>query len=77
VSVIHGGVAIRDFDMPPAFERREHHEEIGRAVALVFIIEPGRQSVGVASLPFPRLADRSRRRRHGPSALLAGAAPSY
>src|SRR5450631_884635 len=27
--------------MPPAFERREHHEEIGRAVALVFIIEPG------------------------------------
>src|ERR1700719_1762819 len=27
--------------MPPAFERREHHEEIGRAVALVFVIEPG------------------------------------
>jgi len=26
--------------MAPAFERREHHEEIGRAVALVFIIEP-------------------------------------
>jgi hypothetical protein len=28
-------------DLPPAFERREHHEEIGRAVALVFVIEPG------------------------------------
>jgi hypothetical protein len=26
--------------MPPTFERREHHEEIGRAVALVFVIEP-------------------------------------
>ena len=33
MSIIHGGVAIRDFDMPPAFERR-------RAVALVFVIEP-------------------------------------
>ena len=41
MSIIHGGVTIRDFDMPPAFERREHHEEIGRAVALVFVIEPG------------------------------------
>ena len=26
--------------MPPAFERCEHHEEIGRAFALVFVIEP-------------------------------------
>src|ERR1700682_1779284 len=26
--------------MAPAFERREHHEEIGRAVALVFAIVP-------------------------------------
>src|SRR5208283_601557 len=40
MSIIHGGVAIRDFDMPPAFERCEHHEEIGRAFALVFVIEP-------------------------------------
>src|ERR1700730_14097594 len=40
MSIIHGGVAIRDFDMPPAFERREPHEEIDRAVALVFVIEP-------------------------------------
>jgi hypothetical protein len=32
VSIIHGGVAIRDFDMAPAFEQREHHEQIGRAV---------------------------------------------
>jgi hypothetical protein len=52
VSIIHPGLAIRDFDMAPVFERREHHEEIGRAVfntsdipdvsyALVFVIEPG------------------------------------
>src|SRR5208282_4453113 len=40
MSIIHGGVAIGDFDMPPAFERCEHHEEIGRAFALVFVIEP-------------------------------------
>jgi hypothetical protein len=28
-------MAIGDFDMAPAFERREHHEEVGGAVALV------------------------------------------
>jgi hypothetical protein len=44
-SSVNSGVAIRDFDMPPAFERREDHEEIGRAVALVFIIEPDRPSL--------------------------------
>jgi hypothetical protein len=32
VSIIHGGVAIRDLDVAPAFEWREHHEEIGGAV---------------------------------------------
>ena len=42
VSVIHGGVAIRDFDVAPAFERRKHHEEVGGAVALVLVIETGR-----------------------------------
>ena len=42
VSVVHGGVAIRDFDMAPAFERRKHHEEVGGAVALVLVIATGR-----------------------------------
>jgi hypothetical protein len=27
VSIIHGGMAIRDFDMAPTFERSKHHEE--------------------------------------------------
>jgi hypothetical protein len=39
VSVIHGGVAICDLDMAPAFERSNHHEQIGGAVALVLVIE--------------------------------------
>ena len=42
VSVFHGGVAIRDFDTAPAFERCKHHEEVGGAVALVFVIATGR-----------------------------------
>jgi hypothetical protein len=36
--VIHGGVAVRDLDMPPTFQRREQHEQIGRAIAPVLII---------------------------------------
>ena len=36
------GVAIRDFEMAPAFERSKHHEEVGGAVALVLVIETGR-----------------------------------
>src|SRR5258708_38151793 len=31
-------MAIGDFDMAPAFERGEHHEEVGGAVALVLVI---------------------------------------
>src|SRR3981081_3545123 len=42
VSIIHGGVAVRDFDMAPALERSKHHEEVGGAVALVLVIETGR-----------------------------------
>jgi hypothetical protein len=34
VSVIHGGMAICDLDMTPAFKRSKLHEEIGGAVAL-------------------------------------------
>ena len=42
VSIIHGGVTIRHLDVTPAFERREHHEKIGDAVALVFVVATGR-----------------------------------
>ena len=44
VRVIHSGMAIGDFDVPPAFERSKHHEEIGGAVALILVIETGRAS---------------------------------
>jgi hypothetical protein len=27
--------------MPPAFQRREQHERVGRAVALIFVVVPG------------------------------------
>src|ERR1700681_2921481 len=39
-SKIDGGTAVGHFHMPPAFERCEHHEQVGRAVALVFVILP-------------------------------------
>src|SRR5215467_5959729 len=38
-SVIHGGMAICDLDVAPAFERSKHHEEIGGAIALLLITE--------------------------------------
>ena len=44
VSVVHGGMAIGDLDMAPAFERSKHHEEIGGAVALVLVVKTGRAS---------------------------------
>src|SRR2546430_7447140 len=43
-SVIHGGMAICDLDVAPAFERSKQHEEIGGAIALVLVIETGRAS---------------------------------
>jgi hypothetical protein len=42
--VIGGGVSIGDLDLAPALQRREHHEQIGHAVALVFVIVPDRLS---------------------------------
>ena len=39
VSVIDGGVAVRHLDVTLAFERREHHEQVGGAVALVLIVK--------------------------------------
>src|SRR5271166_214323 len=38
--VIGGGVAVGDLDAAPALERRENHEYVGHAVALVFVIVP-------------------------------------
>ena len=44
VSIIHGGVAICDFDMAPTFERREQHEQVGGSIALVLAIATGRDA---------------------------------
>jgi len=38
VGVIDGRAPVRDLHAPPAFERREHHEQIGHAIALVFVV---------------------------------------
>jgi hypothetical protein len=42
VSVVYGGVAIGDLDMPPAFQRGEHHEQIGGSIPLILIVVPRR-----------------------------------
>jgi hypothetical protein len=42
MSEIDGGTAVGHFHMPPAFERREQHEQVGGAVAFVFVIDPCR-----------------------------------
>src|ERR1017187_4468932 len=36
--IIHGSVTIGGFEMPPAFQWREHHEQIGCAITLVLVI---------------------------------------
>src|ERR1019366_8686967 len=51
---IDGGVTVGYLDMPPAFQRREHHEQICRAIALIL------QSVRFA-LASPRSARAFRR----------------
>ncbi len=38
LGVIDGGVMVGDFDMPPTLERRERHEQIGDAMAFVFVV---------------------------------------
>ena len=38
VSVIDRGVAVGHLDVTPAFQRREHHEQIGDPIAFVFVI---------------------------------------
>lgn len=42
LGVVERGAPIGHLHVPPAVERGEHHEEIGRAVALVFMIDPRR-----------------------------------
>ena len=41
VGIVHGGVAVRHLDVAPAFKRREQHEQVGGAVALVFVVDAG------------------------------------
>ncbi len=38
VSVIDGGVTVGHFHMAPAFQRCEHHEQMGHAIAFIFVI---------------------------------------
>ena len=38
MSIINGGVAIGDFDTPPALKGRKHHEYVGDAIMLIFAI---------------------------------------
>src|SRR6516225_8647402 len=38
MGIIDRSAALRDLDMAPAFERREQHEQICRAVALVLVV---------------------------------------
>ena len=40
VGIIDGGVAVGHLDVTPAFERREQHEQVGGAVALILVIDP-------------------------------------
>ena len=42
VSIVYGSVAVCHLDVAPAFERREQHEQVGGAVALVLVIDAGR-----------------------------------
>src|ERR1700680_3773195 len=42
MSIINGRPALGHFHMPPPFKRCEHHEQIGGAVAFVFVIDPRR-----------------------------------
>ena len=38
MGIIDGGAAVGHFHKPPPFQRREHHEQIGDAIAFVFVI---------------------------------------
>jgi hypothetical protein len=38
MGIIDGGVVVGHFHKLPPFQRREHHEQIGDAIAFVFVI---------------------------------------
>ncbi len=42
--IVDGCAPVGDLDMAPAFERRKQHEEIGRAIAPVFVVVAPRLS---------------------------------
>src|SRR6266699_1384418 len=42
MSIINGRSALGRLHMPPSFERGEHHEHIGCAIALIFVVGPRR-----------------------------------
>ena len=44
MGVIDGRPAVGDFHVTPAFQRREHHEQIGHAIAFVFVVVTRRLS---------------------------------
>src|ERR1700681_4464878 len=56
VGIIDGGVTVGHFHVPPAFQRREHHKQIGHAIARVFIIVT-RLASGLGGNRFARFDD--------------------
>ena len=38
--MIQGGMTVCDLDVPKAFQRCEHHEQVGRAIAFILIVMP-------------------------------------
>jgi hypothetical protein len=38
VGIVDRRAAVGDFHVAPAFQRREHHEQIGHAIAFVFVV---------------------------------------
>ncbi len=44
MGVIDGRATVRDLHAPPAFQRREHHEQVGHAIAFIFVVMTRRLS---------------------------------
>src|SRR5258706_2458337 len=45
MSIIDSSAAVRDLGIPPPLKRCEQHEQIGGAVAFVFVVNPLRASL--------------------------------
>jgi hypothetical protein len=39
--IVNGGVTVGHLDVAPTFERREEHEQVGGAIALVLVVDAG------------------------------------